>query len=321
MNKGINKLIFIGFLIFVVLLFLLFGIKINLTYNKTPIKKIQKLSKIKKIEILENDTLKIIIKRKNLNWFLRESINVRKYVPENIINTINNLEIIQPVPLSYFKTAQENLRNNKRTIKIYNKFYKILELNFYYDTIYNKTIFYAGSKPKNLFFVKIIGEQNENLLNYIPISEDIFIDKVLISLYPQQIKKIRIEYFQKKEQSFEILINKNNNIELYSIFPNIQKIENVDLKKIKDYLYYFYSVKYVEPDHKNYKKGNIIANIYIEDFAGGTRIILLYDAINVTSNTTDKNFCFSKINNKKFVMVDYFDLDPILRELNDFIKK
>jgi len=318
-----NIIIKIIILTFFALIFVIAGTKINISCKKIPFEKKVHIKNIKKIEILENDSIKISVKRKNLNWLIKDSLNVRDNILNSIINVINNLEIIQPVPLSYINSSMKNFENYKRTIIIYNKLLKKLELNFYFDTTYKKTICYLGKKPDKLYFVKIIGEENENLLNFIPISEDIYIDKVLISLYPEQIKKIKIEYFKKETESFEIQTKGKDNFEFYAIYPsyiNIKK-ENLDIQKIKDYFYYFYLIKYEEADFKRLKKDEPIANLYIEDISGGIRKISLFSAKNIMSKEIDKNLCLAEINDKKFVVVNYYDIDPILRELNEFLKK
>jgi len=316
-----NKIFALCFLILLFVIFVIFGIKRNISY-KTPIeKKITNTERLKTIKIYENDTLKIYLKKRKENWYLNENFDVRKIMIENIITNINNIEVTQPVPFSYAEKAQQNFKNYKRTLRIYNKLSKVYEISFYYDTLHHKTICYYGKNNQKLFFIKIRGEQNENLLNFIPISEDIYIEKILISLYPEQIKKIKIEYPEKIDQSFEILINNINNIELYSIYPTTQKIKNTDIQRLKDYLYYFYSIKCEESNINKFHKGKIIARLYIEDVKGTIREILLFEAIK-PNKEVDKNYCYAEINNnRKLALIYYYDIDPIMREIDELIKK
>ena len=96
-----------------------------------------------------------------------------------------------------------------------------------------------------------------------------------------------------------------------------------------DYRYYFSNVKYYPTENSNRNvpsKKQFLARIEIQDKKGKEITVELFKKQKITDDNKslsfDLNYCYGYINNeKKVVLLKYLDFDPILREIDDFLKK
>jgi len=183
-------------------------------------------------------------------------------------------------------------------------------------------------KAETPFIIKLKGYPIKDISKIFSTDTWFWRDNSLFNYSPSDIVRIKINYYPDQKKSFEIINHKSDKPELIALSSG-EVPENVDLKSISRYLYYFSNINFQYSNNSVYKQvktQSSFATIFIEDDRHTTTSLNLFKKI-VTDNNQeppvfDMNVCYGIINNEKEVIeIKYMNIDPILKELNDFLKK
>lgn len=276
---------------------------------------------------IRSDSIEILLMKEAESWRLNNMYAVKKDAINLVLAAMQRLEIIAPIPRSYQALAAKKLENTGKFVEISAGSRIIRAFYIDYDTSEIKGTIILNHKARIPFLVKMKGFSTSNISKIFSTDFYFWRDNTLFSYQPEDIASVSISYADSRNRSFKIIYDSERQPHLINQQTGKQMNE-VELKSLSDYLYYFSNINYLpsDADAVNVLATNLlIAEITIEGKKMNNITVSLYkrplEEIS-ESQKYDLNYCYGKINNEKeLVLIKYFDIDPILRELNDFIKK
>ncbi|MBN2610689.1 MAG: hypothetical protein JXB00_03955 [Bacteroidales bacterium] len=278
--------------------------------------------------IIRYDTAEISLVKTDASWQLNKMYMAKKEAVELLLSSLQRLEAIAPVPKNYQSIAAKKLENTGIHLEAYSK--GRISRSFYidYDTSEVAGTIILNEHSKVPFLVRLKGYPARNITGVFPTEIRYWRDNMLFGLTPEDIASVAVNYFNGEKTSFKIIYN---NISLPKVIDPDKNIEinEPDIKNAGDYRYFFSNIKYMHlpPDTSIIINDKLIfAEITVEKTTNGNMTVSLYrknrDAGDHGKINFDLNYCYAIINNEKEpVVLRYFDIDPILSDLGDFIKK
>lgn len=270
----------------------------------------------------------IILARENGDWRLNNAFKAKKEAIDLLLNMLQRLEVAAPVPRRYQAIAAKKLVNQGRFVQIHAGNHLLRSFYIAYDTSEILRTIYLKKGSKIPFILKLKGYSLSNISLLFSPQVRFWRDNILFNYKPSDISAIQVDYPMNPSQSFIISIRSENRPELVKTSTG-QSIKNADNEDTRHYLYYFSGVEYQLPDTDSLPLTDddlLFAEIRITDVSDTTIHVRLYrKALKTSSDDTQKYDlyrCFGRINEEnEIISVKYVDIDPILRELDDFLKK
>ena len=289
---------------------------------------------IDKIFLVDKENYEVLLERNDGSWTLNGKYQARQDFVNLLLKTIKRVYVKAPVAKSGMEYIIKNLSTKSTKIEIYQ------------NGELTKTYFIGGptqdqhgtfmllknsSKP---FVVSIPGfrgylSTRYNTNYYQWRSQVIFINK-----YPD-IKSITINNIEKPTQSFKILKSPENNLELVSL--NDKKIiPTFDTLALKTFVAHFKNVsfdKFLENTDEVRVKDSVLAaqpmaEFIVENIYNDKITLKTYRRPNYRGLTNDEgeeypydlDFLYGITQTNELVLVQYYVIDPLYKELSDFRK-
>lgn len=270
----------------------------------------------------------IILARENGDWRLNNAFKAKKEAIDLVLNMLQRLEVAAPVPRRYQAIAAKKLEHQGKFVQIHEGNHLLRSFYIAYDTSETLRTLYLKEGSKTPFILKLKGYSLSNISLLFSPQVRFWRDNVLFNFKPSDISAIQIDYPMNPSQSFKISIRSENQPELVKTSTG-ESIKNIDNEHIRHYLYYFSGVEYHLPDTDSLPVTDddlLFAEIRITDVSDVPVQVRLYrKALKISSGDAQKYDlyrCFGRINEEdEIISIKYVDIDPILKELNDFLKK
>ncbi len=323
------------YLIIAVIVLLAIAVGLHFKNNSGSLRGGEKEFSVKNMDaidkiIIRSDTSSILLEKEKEYWRLNNSLRAKKDMVKLILTALPRLEAISPLPRNYQAVATKKLQNAGTNVEVYADERLVRAFYIDYDTTEVKGVIILNQKAKMPFLVKLKGFPEGDFTWIFNPELSFWKDNTMFSYTPDDITSVSIKYPDKKHHSFKIIFHPQNSPELFNPETG-NKMNNVNFKMMNDYRYFFSDLKYypVDPPDTIVLTGDLVmAEVTLQDKAGKITTIKLYKKplapIDNNNNPAgyDLNLCYGTINNEKgVVLVKYLDIDPILRELDDFLKK
>lgn len=327
MNRLIKKYIgYIAFLlILIVALAVLFsrrdGTLLKKNINFFP----ENSSEINRIEISKDDET-ILLERNNNQWMLNGMTTARNDRIQFLLESLERIEIVSPAS----KLVQDSVIAH---LLLYGKYVQLsgpgsTEKHFYvyFDTTGIAGTYMITERSGTPFMVHLKGYSGNNIESIFSLNFKSWRENILFNFTPDEIFEVTVEYPAETEHSFRIFRNESDGIVLsdhISVWPK----EKTDVQEIQDYLYFFINVRFEYPDKRipdHVFSAPPFAKLSL--ITGTDRKINLkafhLPASNGVSGKRDVNRFIALINNgQDTIILNYTDMDPIFRQIEDFQKK
>ncbi len=275
---------------------------------------------------ISNDVKNVNIKKinKSNKWYVNDKYEANEKSVKRLIQALKEVKINRPVKKEKLDSVITTLEEKGTAVYIFDK--KGNKIKSWIIGAYKesaKGTYMMDTENKQAFIVNIPGLEND--LNYrYNINSIYWIKTELFSYQPSEIKEIEIIYNNTPSKSFRLVIE-NDKVQLFSHKSKIQ-LEGINYNNVGSYLSYFMNVKFSSfYDFKNEERDSLLN-------AAPEYIIILKDTYNITKNVKlflikdmkDPNkFNLNKmnavINNEDPVIVKYYDIDLILKDIEYFI--
>ncbi|MFO7656009.1 MAG: hypothetical protein R6W78_03000 [Bacteroidales bacterium] len=278
--------------------------------------------------LIRYDTAEILLIKTDAGWQLNNLYTAKNEAVELLLNSLQRLEAISPVPKNYQAIAAKKLENTGIHLEIYSK--GRLSRSFYvdFDTSEVAGSIILNQNSKTPFFIRLKGYQGRNITGVFSTEINYWRDNILFGYRPEEIAAVAINYLTGNRKSFKILYHHNSLPQIIDAANN-QVVKDPDINNAGEYLYFFSNIKYKRlPPDTSVKINNdmLFADITIKKRTNEEMTVYLYrkltDVDKQDKKILDLNNCYAIINNEKEpVILRYYDIDPILSDLDDFIKK
>ena len=270
----------------------------------------------------------IILDKQDQEWRLNNQFAVKKDAIVLVLNMLKRFEIASPVPRNYQNIAVKKLENYGKHVQLYKGKQIIRSFFIDHDTTEIQGTLYLKEGSHTPFMLKLKGYSLSDISLLFSPHIRFWRENIIFRYQPSEISGIRILYPGNPSQSFELDLRIKNLPRLVRI-SNGEEIHDFDYKNVTDYLYYFSGVAYrpLETDRlPAATAGSYFADITITDDSENDIRLKLYRKVrdDNTGSTPDYDLyrCYGKISDEpEFISIQYEDIDPILKELDDFLKK
>ncbi|HRS53915.1 MAG TPA: DUF4340 domain-containing protein [Bacteroidales bacterium] len=348
MNKNKNTII-----ILIILLLILTTIILYLSDNRSTLNKyesnfaIKDSSSVTKIFLTDKENNKIVLTKKQPGyWILNQTYIANTDLVNILLKTLISLDAKAKVAKAEHNNVIRRMAAIGIKVEIYQQVYRIFINDKFKWFPYEKLtkIYYVGDATKdNLgtymlmqgakhpYIVQIKGFNGFLYTRYSTKEED-WRDHTIFNHKLANIKTITLEFPDNPNESW-ILNNLNNKkFELYQL-NNHKIIEDVDTLKIMEYLGSFNNVKFESflNNMDNKIKDSILNStpwhiLTLTDINQNKYIIKTFHKKAATGEVDlkgnpviwDRDRLYALINNKDFVIIQFFVFDKILRPLNFF---
>lgn len=274
----------------------------------------EKITSIK----IKYDSLEVSLEKDGKSWKVNESFEAKRESIGLILTTLQRLEVLSPISKDYQDIAQKKLKNDpiEVTIGENNRVSKIFYVQ-YDSIILNGTVMMLKGADRP-FIVKIKGYPVKDLTKIFTVDSRFWRNNTF-NFYADEISRIELIYPGEPEKSF--VIKQQNAKPAVSSLTNDLPEDKIDYEEVSDYLQFFTNIKFRYPQN-TYELNLKFADIRVITSEGETFNLQFYRKPLAGSEKYDLNLCYGLINNEKEpVEIFYTDIDPVLKELNDFTKK
>lgn len=324
-----SKLLYIlFFLLLISAVLLVFKDKSGTISKKEKNFNIRVKDRITKV-LVKYDSTELIIDKESGIWKVNHTFPAKEEAVTLLSNSLMRLEILSPVPRNYRVLAAQKLRNYSKKVDVYAE--KRLLKSFYvrYDSGTLNATMMMMADAKTPYIVKLKGYDIKNISKIFSTDVRFWRNNTLFNYTPEELKSVVISYAETPSSSFAVCRLPDSRWQLISLSTNKDVSNVADMRSIHDYMFFFSNVKFSYPAHPvapetlNEKK---FADITISDTDERRLRISLFRKPLIAGgrNTSqyDLNTCYGTINDEvEPVEIRYFDIDPVLAELDDFLKK
>ncbi|MBN2480599.1 MAG: hypothetical protein JXB19_02570 [Bacteroidales bacterium] len=282
-------------------------------------------SSIDKIVISQaGDT--VILERRDNQWTMNGIQTVRDDRLDFILSCLKRIEIVSPVAKSVKDNVIEQLTADGRFVRIFVGGKVKTRFYVYYDADGIAGTYMMPEQSKDPFMVRLKGYSGSNIEGFFSMNPSSWQENILFELRPGEIREVLLEYPASPQHSFRIRQDDKDGIVLSDLSTTVPK-EHTDLQEIQDYLFFFNNI------HFEYSDGSVpdamvsglpFANLKVV-LKTNREIDLKAYYLPVSGNAAeeyDMNRFIGLINgDRDTVMLDYADMDPVFRQIEDFQKK
>lgn len=323
MKKKKKKFIIVFFAILLPIYFIIFRNKddeVKISNNFI----INDFSEVASVIIKKGAKIISLKKKENTeNWDINNKYEVNKKAIKKLKQALTETKINKPVPKEIIDSVLNAIHSKGKEVSIFNNKKEKIKILYIsdYDNI-NKATYAITNKEKTPYIISIPGLEDD--LNQRYNSHSLYwINPEIFTYKPHEIKEIQILYSNKNKTSYKIEVEKDAP-KIFIINEN-KYMQNVNISKVGSFLSYFMNVKFSEFNTLSKEKidslKSTVANftIVVNDIYGVSKKVELYK-IKISDNPTkyDFNKLYAIINNEDIVVVKYFDIDLILKDITYF---
>ena len=320
-----NRKIITGIILAVAVLMLLL-----LNKEKSPFGKsnssfaIDPKNEITEIELALKEE-RLVLEKKDHNWFMNENIEIRKNGINFIIRILQDIEIKSPVSAELFEKEISENETEPVRVRVFEK-KKLLRTFLVYKTrsnIYGNIMKMKGSsKP---FIVYVPGFEGD-IGSAFTLNELFWQPYTIFNLLPSEIASVHFENLSDTTSSFAIF-NKNNE---YTLSDLNRVLEGWDTSRVTRYLSYFaripfesWDMELTAEEKEKVKSQTPLFRITLNSTDGHNSVLTLWEKLTEENGkiVSDKDRLFGKTGDRDdLFVVRYFDIDPVLKKRSYFFR-
>ena len=313
----------LSFVLILIVVYFAFLKDMNSAFNKYNFA-IKDISKVDMV-ILEHTSEKVSLNKISNEWKLNKSYYVNTKVVNSFLRVFSNLEFVSKVDKTLKNSISQKLNEDGIKVTIKSKNTMILEL-----IVGNVNSYGTGTYVKNINSEAVIinapGLKND-ISKVISTNSLFWRNKTIFNFNVNQI--IKIDFLNNTDENKSFKIVKNN--ETYFLIDYKSKSVESDMLKIKRYLSYFRNINFntIENNNKRIEEDSILTKnlayqIVIEDDKNIKYELLLYYKLNHENSEYkyDLNNIYGQFNkDTNLLIIPYFTIDPILKEIDYFMEQ
>ena len=313
----------LSFVLILIVVYFAFLKDMNSAFNKYNFA-IKDISKVDMV-ILEHTSEKVSLNKISNEWKLNKSYYVNTKVVNSFLRVFSNLEFVSKVDKTLKNSISQKLDEDGIKVTIKSKNTMILEL-----IVGNVNSYGTGTYVKNINSEAVIinapGLKND-ISKVISTNSLFWRNKTIFNFNMNQI--IKIDFLNNTDENKSFKIVKNN--ETYFLIDYKSKSVESDMLKIKRYLSYFRNINFntIENNNKRIEEDSILTKnlayqIVIEDDKNIKYELLLYYKLNHENSEYkyDLNNIYGQFNkDTNLLIIPYFTIDPILKEIDYFMEQ
>ena len=254
--------------------------------------------------------------KKEDTWYTNDENTANSKMIKQLFRALENIQIQSSVLKENNKKYLSNFEETGTSLKVYSNKNLLYELKF--SNYLSKN--YVLTKAKNLYYISIKGFGGKLLSEFAKTNISDWYNKVLINLNSNEITSILVEYPVNTQIGFK-LNNKNQNTILLNRQNKIE--ERANSESIDDYLHFFSGIRYsnIDTTQQIPNPNNQLFRLNINTNIAKTIHIVGFEMVDKKTLQPDMVEFVGIINNSLLVKLSYSDFDPILVELDYFLKK
>ncbi len=327
MNRLKNK--FSGYFVFLLILtaavVILFSRKDGTLMKKNIDFAPENSSAINRIEISKDDEV-ILLERNNSQWMLNGIAAARNERIQFLLESLERIEIVSPASKMVQDSVIAHLISYGKYVQLSGRGNTDKHFYIYFDTTGVAGTYMMTEKSGIPYMVRLKGYSGNNIENIFSLNFKSWQENILFNFTPDEIREVMVEYPAETEHSFRICRDESDGIVLSDHISEWPK-EKTNVQEIQDYLYFFINVRFQYPEKRipdHVFSAQPFAKLSL--IAGADRKINLeafhLPASNGGSVNHDLNRFVALINNEQdTIILNYTDMDPIFRQIEDFQKK
>lgn len=292
---------------------------------------VEDTSSIDKIIISNKNGNVLRLNKVNSSWLVNDTIKARKDIIRTLLETIKRVSIKSPVN----KAMKDNVMKQLATGAI--------QVEIYSDGDLEKKYFVGGATQDGLGTFYLLDGSNEPMIAHIPgfdgyltvrynTNAEVWRDREVFRLYPQNIDMVNIQYPSKPNESFNLRISGKDYISLTNNAGDTAT-NNINGEFLRNYLINFTDVQYENATNpKKIKLGevliaqNLICTITVYDKSGTSKKVELFRRYfdgqaflaYGTEQDLDTHRLFIRVNGKEVYNAQYNAFYKLLVTYNDF---
>jgi len=324
MKKDKKKILIVLFIIIIPSFWIIFNNDVK--HNLSDMFVIKDISEVNTI-VIKNNTKSITINKKENtdNWLINEKYEANKESIKKLIQALTEVKINNPVLKRNIDSVKNSIKNSAKTIIILNDKNKALKTIYIANYENNIDGTFALSDSNELPYIISIPGLEKDLNQRYNLHPLYWINPEIFTYQPHEINEIEIKYSNKEKASYRIEVKKD----APKIFSyKKQKYEDsININKLGSYLSYFMNVKFSDFNTLIDKKSDSLKNskpdysIFVKDIYNRTKEVELYKIkVSETPEKYDFNKLYAIINKEDIVIVKYYDIDLILKDIKYFKK-
>ena len=325
--KSQKILVILFFLLLVFAMLLFFSNKKSTLKSRISDFSIENIEQINKIIISKAEN-KISLEKEINNWRINGTYKARPAAISFFLNSLSRFEVRSPVSHKNQIRIINKLNTDSKKIEIYGNRKLLKSILVYHDTSGVEGTYMMLEQTQSPFLMKIKGYPGYNMDRLFPLNEQIWCDNTLFNYMPNDIGSIKIEYPDKPENSFQIIKPDRGKLSLKHPDSN-QLINEFIYANVSDYLNFFTNIKFTfshNPYSYKLKEDAPFVTISIKNNDNVTSVLKGYRKYSDKDTQVNSKYdidCFYGLLNggSKMIELKYVDFDPILKDINYFIKK
>ncbi|MBN1158763.1 MAG: hypothetical protein JXA61_05235 [Bacteroidales bacterium] len=268
----------------------------------------------------------VILEREEHHWMLNGTAIARNDRVDFLLSCFERIEIVSPAAKSMKDRVAEHLKTEGKLVRLYVNGNLRKGFHVYYEPEGITGTYMMLEDSEDPFMVRLIGYAGNDIEVFFSLNHRSWQDNVLFEQGPDDIREVRLEYPETPEHSFRIRHNETNGVVLSELTAPIPP-ENTDLHEIQDYLFFFSNIRYEYPEDPfpdSLISGSPFADLTVITGTGREIHLKAYrwPVSDNASEAYDLNRFIGLINDDRdTVILEYADMDPVLRRIEDFQKK
>ncbi len=324
MKKDKKKILIVLFIILIPAFWIIFNN--DVTHELSDMFTIEDISEVSTIVIKNNEKNITIKKKENTNdWFINNKYEANKKSIKKLMQALTEVKISNPVLKKNIDSVKKSITNSAKTITILNNKNETLKKIYIADYDTNKEGTYALSENNDLPYIISIPGLEKDLNQRYNLHPLYWINPEIFTYQPHEIKEIEIKYSNKEKTSYRIELEEDAQ-KIFSYKEN-QYEDEININKVGSYLSYFMNVKFsdfntlIDEKYDSLKNSEADYSIFVKDIYDRTKEVELYRII-VSENPLEYDFnkLYAIINKEDIIIVKYFDIDLILKDIKYFKK-
>jgi len=277
-------------------------------------------NEINRIDILDKYNNITLIKETN-HWSLNNK-EVRRDLVNTLIGVSEGLDAISPIPHNQRDSVMAWLDKGTKLM-----FYRNNQIiNSFTICKRNKKIYGLLENSQNPYRLSLRGFPDIDLTNIYSANAEHWMMNLLFDYEPSSFKSVLLEYTLKPEKSFQIEKMADNKFYL-SKTGRFVPIQNTDPEIIAEYLSFFDDIRYYNvSDSSAIKKENIntqkpFFHLRLSNINNTITDVWGYNKPKIESDDSDPYEFYATCKEKGIMLLKFNDFDPILVNLDYFLKK
>jgi len=285
---------------------------------------------VTKVEMIKPDE-KLILEKENNQWKVNDKYNATQKYVENLLLALNRVVVLSPVSKAEKEQVASILKADGVLVKVY-KNRRALKEFYVSKPAMNKERTYMMMENSSEPFIVSIPAFNGLLAELFVPDENYWRNKTIFDYEPQHIEKIKVEYPQKPESSFQVVNYNDGTFAIQNPGKN-SFVEDFNVEKVARYFTYYQRIIFddVVSGLTKSKTDSVLQSepyciISVLDDQGNKNKITIYQKPSEKKIDEfgqkvkfDYHRAYATFNdNYELITVQYYIFDPLFKEIDYF---